>query len=599
MNDYLPSLNLGSGIQISHCYDLSPTLAPSMYQFPNLPSCSFYFNNGDLTCVLTSSNQQVKCFGRNFAGGLGYGDANDRGDEQNEMSDYLPFVNFGTNFSTISLHSGNFHGCVISSNQEIKCWGRNTAGELGYGDTSDRGDSSSEMGDYLPIMNIGSNLIPHEMSFVSAHRLIKTDTGLIKCVGQNSEGQCGYSDTNIRGDAANEVGDYLPFIDVGSNLLVTSVHTGFSHSCVVLETVNKDVKCWGRGANGQLGQENAFNIGDSVNEMGDNIPPINFGDDFDLQQLVSSGYQNFAISTEGKLKCFGDNSYSQLGIESSIVLGDSANDMGNYLQEINVGTGRTVLSVGGGIYTTCAILDDFGLKCWGRNFEGQAGYGDTNNRGGSLNTMGDYLDYVNLGTGLKAESLHIGHLHSCVVLSDNSFKCWGDNVYGQLGKGHTNDLGDEPNEMGDYLASIDLGTNIEISLCLDHSPTLSPSNSLNPSISPSFQPTSFPSISFSPSLAPSTLSPSFSLHPSFSPTLGTHLQFNIQDGGTNSDESYEMAIDSSQNIIIGGHSMSNMSGYINQGGDDLFVIKYSSNLTRLWNWNNGLLRNSYLFCYFN
>ena len=42
------------------------------------------------------------------------------------------------------------------ANGEIaaKCWGWNKYGQLGYGDTANRGDAPSEMGDYLPFLNI-------------------------------------------------------------------------------------------------------------------------------------------------------------------------------------------------------------------------------------------------------------------------------------------------------------------------------------------------------------------------------------------------------------------------------------------------------------
>ena len=46
--------------------------------------------------------------------------------------------------------------------------------------------------------------------------------------------------------------------------------------------------------------------------------------------------------------------------------------------------------------------------------------------------------------------------HSCALLDNASVKCWGNNYYGQLGKGHTNNLGDDPNEMGDNLTAVDL-----------------------------------------------------------------------------------------------------------------------------------------------
>ena len=50
-----------------------------------------------------------------------------------------------------------------------------------------------------------------------------------------------------------------------------------------------------------------------------------------------------------------------------------------------------------------------------------------------------------------------GYLHTCAILNDNSVKCWGYNIEGQLGLGDFNSRGDDANEMGDKLPKVDLG----------------------------------------------------------------------------------------------------------------------------------------------
>ena len=192
--------------------------------------------------------------------------------------------------------------------------------------------------------------------------------------------------------------------------------------------------------------------------------------------------------------------------------------------ETDIGSGRFAVELTGGHAHSCAILDNYDLKCWGKGDLGAIGSGSSNHIGNQANEMGDNLSSVKLGTGLNAQSLHLGQYHTCVVLNNDQMKCFGFNNVGQLGQGHNNSIGDEIFEMGNYLDPIDLGSGVEIELCFDFSPTLNPSQTISPTISPSFEPSFNPSLSLSPTFNPSTLSPSSTFSPSFSPTLGTFLQ---------------------------------------------------------------------------
>ena len=57
--------------------------------------------------------------------------------------------------------------------------------------------------------------------------------------------------------------------------------------------------------------------------------------------------------------------------------------------------------------------------------------------------MGDCLPRVDLGTcgssACTAKQVAARYRSTCVVLNDNTLKCWGWNAYGQLGLGHKGD----------------------------------------------------------------------------------------------------------------------------------------------------------------
>ena len=84
------------------------------------------------TCVIMSDNQ-IKCFGRNDFGQLGYGDTLNRGKNANEIGNALAFVNVtGTSgLHVLKVAAGDLHTCVLLSNNRVKCFGYNGYGELG------------------------------------------------------------------------------------------------------------------------------------------------------------------------------------------------------------------------------------------------------------------------------------------------------------------------------------------------------------------------------------------------------------------------------------------------------------------------------------
>jgi hypothetical protein len=108
----------------------------------------------------------------------------------------------------------------------------------------------------------------------------------------------------------------------------------------------------------------------------------------------------------------------------------------------------------------CVILDDHGVKCWGDNSEGQLGLGDSRPRGADPSEMGDALPTVDLGTGRTARAIVARSYSTCALLDDGSVKCWGQpKANPSAATGAHGGIGDDPDEMGDHLPPVDLGAN--------------------------------------------------------------------------------------------------------------------------------------------
>jgi alpha-tubulin suppressor-like RCC1 family protein len=392
-------------------------------------------------------NGSVKCWGKNNLGQLGLGDTSNRGDNSNEMGDNLTTIDLGTGRTATAIEAGNHHTCAILDNASIKCWGYNASGQLGLGDIINRGDNSSEMGDILPAVELGSGRTAKAIAAGNQHTCAILDNASIKCWGANAYGQLGLGHTNNRGDGSNVMGN-LPVVDLGSGRTAKAIVAGESHTCAILN--NSAIKCWGYNASGQLGLGDVSTRGDGSDEMGNYLDPVDLGSERTATAIEAGNHHTCAILDNASIKCWGEGENGQLGHGKPSDLKSPQEKI------INIGSGRTSTAITAGDAHTCAILDNASIKCWGANASGQLGLGHTNNRGDGLDEMGNYLDPVDLGSGRTARGIAAGDSHTCAVLDNASIKCWGANAFGQLGLGDDSTRGDNSSEMGDSLPVIDL-----------------------------------------------------------------------------------------------------------------------------------------------
>ena len=361
---------------------------------------------------------------------------NNIGERENQMGDNLETVNLGTNRKIVDLAVSDYHTAAILDDGTVKCWGHNTNGRLGYGDTDNRGfgidhgtpSGRGLMGDNLATVDLGTGRTAVQIACDYNHTCVILDDGTVKCWGNNSNGQLGYGDTDNRGAGTDHgtpsgrglMGDNLLPVDLGTGRTAVQIACGYDHTCVILD--DGTVKCWGGNVYGQLG--------------------------------------------------YGDTNNRGAGTDHGTPSGRGL--MGDNLLPVDLGTGRTAVQISAKYDSTFVILDDGTVKSWGYNDYGHLGYGDTNNRGAGTDhgnpsgrgLMGDNLLPVDLGTGRTAVQILSGHVNTLVLLDDGTIKGWGYTGMGMTGatasnKGSTDELiGNEPNEIGDNLHHINLGSNI-------------------------------------------------------------------------------------------------------------------------------------------
>ncbi|MEM9467110.1 MAG: S-layer homology domain-containing protein [Actinomycetota bacterium] len=405
------------------------------------------------TCALLNSGT-IRCWGLNDLGQLGYGDTENRGDELGEMA-ALPPVDFGGTRTAQSLTTGDKHTCVLTTTSDVKCWGDNDFGQLGQETFNDIGNEPDEMGNDLATSNLGTGRTAVSLVAGRDHTCAILDDDSLKCWGRNSSGQLGLGDQENRGGVAGDMGDFLATVNLGTGRTAQAVSLGDIHSCAILD--DDTVKCWGDGGEGQLGQGDDLDIGDADMEMGDDLDPIALGTGRTAAALSTGDRHTCAILDDGSVKCWGTSLFGQLGQENDDQLGDDGGEMGDALPAVDLGAGRTAVAISTSANHNCVILDNGDLKCWGRNDSGQLGYGDTEDRGDDADEMGDDLPAVDLGDGRTAVAVTTGNQHTCAVLDDSTLRCWGNNDAGQLGIDSTEDVGDDPDDDPGDTDPIDVG----------------------------------------------------------------------------------------------------------------------------------------------
>jgi alpha-tubulin suppressor-like RCC1 family protein len=369
------------------------------------------------TCALLSTGD-VRCWGRATYGQLGYGDSFPVGADANSVPYPYPYSagNVKLMGKASKLAVGQNHTCALLDTGFVRCWGQNTYGQLGL-------NSTQNVGDAEPVTNFGYVNLGGIATSIAAgynHTCALMDTGNVRCWGFNGHGQLGYGNIENVGD--NEQAHRYGDVEVGAP--VKDIVAGGNHTCVIT-TTNK-VRCWGQNNYGQLGLNHTTPVGDA--EKPSLSPDVNLGGGNPVQ-LSAGGNHTCALIDNGYVRCWGANGSGQLGYSNVSTRSTPGGD---------VATGSKVLQVTTGSDHTCALLNTGTIKCWGYGYYGQLGYGSRGNLSSPVTTSSGNVDL----SGATAYRVSAGLNHTCALLSTGAARCWGRNNFGQLGYGNTNDIGD-------------------------------------------------------------------------------------------------------------------------------------------------------------
>ena len=141
--------------------------------------------------------------------------------------------------------------CVCSTTALSSAGDATVIGQLGQGDTDDRGDGAGEMGDTLGLSTLGTGRTAIAITAGGVHTCALLDNGTVKCWGATTPATRPRRH-RARGDGAGEMGDSLGPVDLGTGRTAIAIAAGDAHTCALLD--DGTVKCWGLNVAGQLGQ---------------------------------------------------------------------------------------------------------------------------------------------------------------------------------------------------------------------------------------------------------------------------------------------------------------------------------------------------------
>lgn len=340
---------------------------------------------GRHACAITPAGG-LKCWGWNGYGQLGNGTT---------TNSLVPIDVPGVS-NVLDVAVGARHTCVVTQGGGVKCWGANAQGALGDG-TFNPALTPQD----VPTLPSGVRAV-YAGNF---HTCALMNTGTAKCWGNNLSGEVGEGTMNT----------YVAVpLDVLNLSNITSMSLTTMQTCAL--TSDHNAYCWGDNSHGELGDG-------TTSASGTPVPVMGVGGA--VAQISAGNVHTCVLLLDGTAKCWGNNNYGELG-------------SGDYVAQPSpatapfAGAGQHFKSIYAGLSYTCGVTPSNGVKCWGNNDGGQLGDGTQITRPSPVDVLGLSAGVASIA---HASVTYEAAASTCALMTDSRVLCWGHNADGQLGNG--------------------------------------------------------------------------------------------------------------------------------------------------------------------
>ena len=382
---------------------------------------------GNHTCAIVDGGE-VRCWGDSIWGQLGDGLVHR---VRAVPGDPLALAGPAT-----QVVAGHVHTCALLDDGRVQCWGGNEYAQLGIDGW--RGHFRQYAEHYTPTPTLTIDLPDGDpvVELAAAHSstCARLASGAVHCWGYAMNGVLG---------RPSEVGDgEAPWASFGGIVGPESeklaglgqLRMGVAHGCGL--TTEGAVRCWGRDFRGQAGdgqretQYKAQSLGDVAPADQDPLTPRTaVGLSAGVSQVHVGAEHSCAILDNGMVQCWGSNRYGQLGFA-----GDYDTDADPHAGwedtpvELCLEEPAIDLALGGA--HSCALLESGRVQCWGSANHGKLGNGYYGVDSPTPVTVSGLTDVVDIESR---------HMHTCALTAQGQVYCWGLDYYGQLGDGDSVD----------------------------------------------------------------------------------------------------------------------------------------------------------------
>lgn len=317
----------------------------------------------------------------------------------------------------VELRAAEMHTCGRKMDGTLWCWGHNENGQLGDGTTT----HSTVAVQVAGLTNV--TLFDGGRRHTCALGTYNATAPGLWCWGRggesahNATGAVGKLGNNSSSDSKVPVRVDLSAA-AAQGQTVKALSTGSYHSCMVMS--DDTTWCWGRNANGELGNGTTTpsKVPVQVSYAGITIPSGVTVDQVSCSDGRGKQNSTCILLSNGTVYCWGANAHGELGDGGTVARTAPSTPVN--LAALGA---VKIVQLAAAQYAKCARSDDGGVWCWGENRNGILGINN-----GSVVTQATPVKANVLSTATR---LDMSHRLACAIDSANQLFCWGTNRRGQ------------------------------------------------------------------------------------------------------------------------------------------------------------------------